>query len=83
MLTIDNPVLEKKIMNVAKKNGETAENYIINMVYFYEENKKNINYDGMDFIENGEVIPDSKDIKLSLNNSDKGIEAFNFLKTLK
>jgi hypothetical protein len=83
MLIIDNPILEKKIMSVAKKNWETAENYIINMIYFYEENKKNINYDWMDFIKDWEVIPDNKDINLSLDNSDKGIEAFSFLKTLK
>ena len=83
MLTIDNPTLEKKIISIAKENWETAENYIINMVSFYEENKKNINYDWMDFIENWKVIPDNVDIDLSLDNSDKWIEAFSFLKTLK
>ena len=83
MLTIDNPTLEKKIISIAKENWETAENYIINMISFYEENKKNINYDWMDFIENWKVIPDNVDIDLSLDNSDKCIEAFSFLKTLK
>ncbi len=38
MITINNPVLEKKIISIANDKWETAENYIMNMIYFFEKN---------------------------------------------
>jgi len=42
-----------------------------------------IHYDGMDWCQYDEVIPNKEDIEAYKNNSDKWVEAFSFLNTLK
>jgi hypothetical protein len=68
MITIEDPILEKKILQAAKKNGTTADGYLVNLISYIEE-KEQFDFDVLLREENPSYV--SENVVKEINDSRK------------